>query len=132
MDRFFVDFGSNCETLKPLKSLKNQWFFNDFGIFAGYCFHCSWKPPWLHFGSILDVKLGPKSIKNRLQTHSNNLSKNDCILDRSWDGFWSIFGSKMRPSWYQNAVQEAFENNFAQKNKKCHTYGTFGGSELPR
>ena len=41
----------------------------------------------------------------------------------------------MRPSWYQNAVQEAFENNFAQKYKKCqkcNTYATFGGSELPR
>ena len=40
----------------------------------------------------------------------------------------------MRPSWHQNAVQEAFENTFAKKckkSKKCNTYHTFGGSELP-
>ena len=96
-----MDFGSIFDPRKPPKSLKNQWFFNDFGIFGGHCFHCSWKPTWLHFGSILGVKWGPKSIKNRLQTHSNNLSKNDCILDRSWDRFWSIFGPNLAPFWPQ-------------------------------
>ena len=96
-----MHFASNFDLLKPPKSLKNLCFFNDFGIFAGYCFHCSWKPTWLHFGSILGVKWGPKSIKNRLQTHSNNLGKNDRILDRSWDRFCSIFGPNLAPTWPQ-------------------------------
>ena len=93
-----MDFGSNFDPLKPPKSLKNELFFNDLGIFAGYCFHCSWKPSWLHFGSILGVNLDPKSIQNRFKTHSNNLSKNDRILDRAWDRFCSIFGPNLAPT----------------------------------
>ena len=99
LDRFFVDFGSNFDPLKPPKSLKNKLFFNDFGIFAGYCFHCSWKPTWLHFGVVLPPKLEPNWHQNALKTDPTTHQKNDHILDRLRTDFGSILAPNLAPDW---------------------------------
>ena len=90
-----MDLASNFDPLKPPKSLKNQWFFNDFGIFAGYCFHCSWKPTWLHFGVVLPPKLEPSWHQNALKTHPTTHQKKDRILNRLRTDFWWILASNL-------------------------------------
>ena len=95
MDRFLMDFCSNFDPPKPPKSLKNLKFFNDFGIFAGYCFHCSWKPTWLHFGVVLAPNLEPNWHQNALKTDPTTYQKNDHILDRLRTDFWWILASNL-------------------------------------
>ena len=64
------------------KSLKNHWFFNDFGGFRG-------------------SKLEPKSIKNRSMMVSKTRSKCQWVLDGSWIDFRPILRGFCLPSWSQ-------------------------------
>ena len=62
------------------KSLKNRWFFNDFGGFRG-------------------SKLEPKSIKNRSIMVSKTRSNFQWVLNGSWIDFGPILDQFWRPSW---------------------------------
>ena len=54
-------------------------------------------PTWPHFGRVWGVKMEPSwhqiASKMTLQIYP----KNDHILNRSWDQFWSILGSNLAP-----------------------------------
>ena len=54
-------------------------------------------PTWPHFGRVWGVKMDPSwhqiASEMTLQIHP----KNDHILNRSWDQFWSILGSNLAP-----------------------------------
>ena len=101
LNRFLIDFGSNLDPPKAPKSLKNLWFFNDFSIFAGRCFHRSWKPTWHHFGTVLGAKLGPNWHEIAQKIDPRGDQKNDQILGCFWMALERILGGFWVPSWSQ-------------------------------
>ena len=70
------------------------------------------EPTWLHFGKVLEAKMGPSwhQIAPKLALQIDQ--KIDHISDRSWHRFWPILGTNLEPktaqdppSWSQDAAK---------------------------
>ena len=129
LNRFLIDFGSNLDPPKAPKSLKNLRFFNDFSIFAGRCFHRSWKPTWHHFGTVLGAKLGPNWHEIAQKIDPRGDQKNDqnlgCfwmalgrILGGFWVPSWSQVGTKIEEKWRLTSKAQFFKKHIFPKEKQ--------------
>ena len=54
-------------------------------------------PTWLHFGRLLEAKMGPSWLQMAPKVDSKNGTKNDHLLDRFKIDFWSILGPNLAP-----------------------------------